>query len=157
MTSPECRQPPPVRRTIPWPKHSSEISRGIVPVREGRLMSAPRPLPWKPHDSSHFLMLKHLIFTSPLISIEPCSILDSLNSNMAEFILRKCVISLSFIKLKMQNFERYAIIPVKLVFDAVFPSFLHFLTSCSYDRIIFHVILNFILLTWIPLRKHGLV
>lgn len=121
------------------------------------MMSAPRPLPWKPHDSSHFLMLKHLIFTSPLISIEPCSILDSLNSNMAEFILRKCVISLSFIKLKMQNFERYAIIPIKLVFDAVFPSFLHFLTSCSYDRIIFHVILNFILLTWIPLRKHGLV
>lgn len=41
------------------------------------------------------------------------TILDSFNSNVTEFILRKYVIAPSFIKLRMQNFERCAIIPVK--------------------------------------------
>lgn len=127
MISPEGRGPPPVR-TIPWPKHWSEISWGIycackrrpfdistkaVTMETARFKSLPDAKGPSLHVSTNF----H----------RTLSILDILNSNMAEFILRKYVFSSSLIKLKMQNLERCAIIPIKFVLEAIFPSCLYFL------------------------------
>ena len=129
VISPERGEPSPaMKRTIPWPKVSSEISRGIYCACKRR-----------PFDVSTKAVTMETTWFKSLLDAKAAdfhvstnfhrtlSILDILNSNMAELILRKCEISPSFIKLKTQNLERCAIIPLKFALDGIFPLFLYFL------------------------------